>query len=74
MTNYWPATWNSALTEAFTGPNGRISVQIVFIGPDGKQDGEPLVLVAPAQASSPSPSPNNGHAPETMREETCLDH
>lgn len=58
MTNYWPATWNSAFTDAFTGPRSQLSVQIVFIGSDGKQHGEQLDFFAPVPVLIPSGSDN----------------
>jgi hypothetical protein len=54
MTKYWPTDWNTALQQAFRGSQSEYLVKIVFIGPDGQPDGEPLEIGAGLSTNEPA--------------------
>jgi hypothetical protein len=46
MTRLWPEDWRAELARAFEEPESGPTIEVVFVGPDGKPAGHPLVVPA----------------------------
>lgn len=46
MTRLWPEDWRDELAKAFDDSRSILTVEVVFIGPDGNPVGEPIEITA----------------------------